>query len=108
MVGFLNYADGLYCHAGPVTHAGEIEAGIWLCLCLSCLVLLLSVETGIGRGRTGDFLPDLSTSRCYLQSGDDGVRTLSIVLLPTDMTPIETSVYLKPPPIIHAGSFQSF
>lgn len=54
-----------------------------MCLCLSYLVLLLSVETGVGRGKAVDFLPDLSVSRCYLQRGDDGVHALSIVLLPS-------------------------
>jgi len=49
------------------------------------LVILVAafVEMGLGRGRAIDSLPDLSTYRCSLQRGDDGVHTLSIVLLPS-------------------------
>ena len=85
MVDFLSYAEGLYCHAGAgtVAHAGEVEVGMRMCLCLSYLLLLLSVETALGRGRAIDSRPDLSTYRCYLQRGNDGVHTLSIVLLPS-------------------------
>lgn len=99
MVDFLSYAEGLYCHAcaGTVARAGKIEAGMWMCLCLSYLLLLLSVETGLGRGRAIDSIPDLSTYRCYPWRGDDGVHTLSIVLLPSaaqqTWLPIETSIY---------------
>lgn len=51
MVAFPSSAEDLYCHAGAgaVTHAGEIEVGMRMCLCLSYLLPLLSGETGLGR-----------------------------------------------------------
>lgn len=48
---------------------------------LVILVAAFVCGNGLGRGRAIDSLPDLSTYRCYLRRSDDGVHTLSIVLL---------------------------
>lgn len=90
MVDFRSYAEGLYRHASAgtvVTHAGQIGVGMHICLCLSYLLLLLSVVADLGSRRAINSLPDLSTYRCYLTRGDDGVHALPVdtICSPTDM-----------------------
>lgn len=65
------------------------------------VVLVAASVCGIGlrEAKRRCSLPGLSTHRCYLWRGDDGVRILSIVLLPSaaqqTWLPMETSIKKK-------------
>lgn len=105
-------AEGLSCHthAGALSHTGENGAGKWMCLCLSYLLLLLSIEPGLGRGRARHSLPDLCTSKVLSLErwwwSPYTVYCVVTICCPTDMAVGKPVFILKK--VIHAGIFQSF